>query len=116
MKKTSGHGDDEQQQQQQQYDDDDIIDPAVQRGYGSVATNKSAARPQSSSSASVSVAAAPPSFAVKFGKKIRQKLSVGPAGAETRPSSSKRESGAGRTSASKKVEYEEMEDMHWSEI
>lgn len=111
-KNVAAHGDDEHQYD----DDDDIIDPAVQRGYGSVSAGKSAARPQSSSAASAAAsAAAPSSFAVKFGKKIRQKLSVGPAGAEARPSSSKRESGAGRTS-SRKVEYEEMEDMHWSEI
>lgn len=84
----------------------DVVDPAVQAGIlggkGAVMTPPPSSRGERGSSSS--------SFAVKFGKKIKEKLggAAGEQGAEV---------GAGRRASGRKgVEYEEMEEVHWTEI
>ncbi|KAF4301828.1 hypothetical protein GTA08_BOTSDO09761 [Botryosphaeria dothidea] len=85
----------------------DVVDPAVQAGIpggkGAVMTTPPpSSRGERGSSSS--------SFAVKFGKKIKEKLggAAGEQGTEV---------GAGRRASGRKgVEYEEMEEVHWTEI
>ncbi|KAH7065419.1 hypothetical protein B0J12DRAFT_693762 [Macrophomina phaseolina] len=84
-------------------------DPAIQSGLP--VGGDAAMTPPPSSGGSRGSRGASGSFASKFGKKIKEKLGGGVAGEHGAVGP-----GVGAGRASRRVEYEEMEEVHWTEI